>query len=183
MIHDAVVIMTSQCFSQFSIIVHEMQNMYTSVCSRAVTNRTGQRTRLLYSTCNGMRNLDRKSKNPYHDTRCNKGMIPHIATPPGNETHKMPSTQPLQWRRNGRYSVSNHQPYDCLLNRLYRRRSKKTSKLRVTGVCVGNSPGTGEFPAQMANNAENVSIWWRHHVNYTLWYLPVHQYNFDNWKL
>ena len=29
---------------------------------------------------------------------------------------------------------------------------------------VGNSPGTGEFPAQMASNAENVSIWWRHHV-------------------
>ena len=35
--------------------------------------------------------------------------------------------------------------------------------LRVTGLCVGNSPGTGEFPAQMASNAENVSIWWRHH--------------------
>ena len=28
---------------------------------------------------------------------------------------------------------------------------------------MGNSPGTGEFPAQMASNAENVSIWWRHH--------------------
>ena len=28
----------------------------------------------------------------------------------------------------------------------------------------GNSPGAGEFPAQMASNAENVSIWWRHHV-------------------
>ena len=28
----------------------------------------------------------------------------------------------------------------------------------------GNSPGTGEFPAQLASNAENVSIWWRHHV-------------------
>ena len=25
------------------------------------------------------------------------------------------------------------------------------------------TPGTGEFPAQMASNAENVSIWWRHH--------------------
>ena len=41
---------------------------------------------------------------------------------------------------------------------------KKTSKLRVTGLCVENSPGTGEFPAQMARNAENGSIWWRHHV-------------------
>ena len=69
----------------------------------------------------------------------------------------------LQWRHNGRDSVSNLQPNDCLLNRLFRRRPKKTSKLRVTGLCAGNSPGTGEFPAQMASNAENVSIWWRHH--------------------
>ena len=44
------------------------------------------------------------------------------------------------------------------------RRSKKTSKLRVTGLCAGNSPGTGEFPTQRASNAKNVSIWWRHHV-------------------
>ena len=71
----------------------------------------------------------------------------------------------LRWHHNGGDSVSNNQPHDCLLNRLFRRRSKKTSKLRVTGLCAGNSPGTGEFPAQMASNAENVSIWWRHHVN------------------
>ena len=70
----------------------------------------------------------------------------------------------LQWRHNGRDSVSNHQRHECLLNRLFRRRSKKTSKLRVTGLCAGNSPGTGEFPAQMVSYAENVSIWWRHHV-------------------
>ena len=71
---------------------------------------------------------------------------------------------PLRWRHNGRDSVSNHQSYDCLFNRLFRRRSKKTSKLLVTGLGVGNSPGTGDFPAQMASNAENVSIWWRHHA-------------------
>ena len=70
----------------------------------------------------------------------------------------------LRWRHNGRDSVSNHQPHDCLLSRLFRRRSKKTSKLRVTGLCSGNSPGTGEIPAQMASYAENVSIWCRHHV-------------------
>ena len=46
-----------------------------------------------------------------------------------------------------------------------RRRSKKTSKLRATGPCEGNSPVTGEFPAQRASNAENVSSWWRHHDN------------------
>ena len=70
----------------------------------------------------------------------------------------------LLWRHNGRDGVSNNQPHDCLLNLLFGRRSKKTSKLRVIGLCVGNSPVTGEFPAQMASNAENVSIWWRHHV-------------------
>ena len=47
----------------------------------------------------------------------------------------------LQWRHNDHDGVSNHQPHGCLLNRLFRRRSKKTSKLRVTGLCVGNSPG------------------------------------------
>ena len=71
---------------------------------------------------------------------------------------------PLQWRHNGCDSVSNHQPHECLLNRLFRRRLKKASKLRVTGLCAGNSPVPGQFPAQMASNAENVSIWWRHHV-------------------
>ena len=71
---------------------------------------------------------------------------------------------PLRWRHNDHAGVSNHQPHDCLLNRLFRRKSKKTSKLRVTCLCVGNSPGTGEFPAQMASYAENVSIWWRHHA-------------------
>ena len=45
----------------------------------------------------------------------------------------------LQWHHNGCDCVSNHQPHDCLLNLLFRRRSKKTSKLRVTGLCAWNS--------------------------------------------
>ena len=70
----------------------------------------------------------------------------------------------ITWRNNELDDVSNHQPHDCLFNLLFRRRSKKTSKLRVTGLCAGNSPVTGEFPLQRASNAENVAIWWRHHV-------------------
>ena len=72
----------------------------------------------------------------------------------------------------GAIAVSNHQPRDCLLSRLFRRKSKKTSKLRVTGLCAGNSPGTGEFPAQMSSYAEKVSIWWRHHdvIKYPLYF-------------
>ena len=54
------------------------------------------------------------------------------------------------------------------------RRSKKSSKLRVTGLCVGNSPGTGKFPAQMASNTENGSIWWRHYELLSYWiYLSI----------
>ena len=69
----------------------------------------------------------------------------------------------LHWRHSERYGVSNHRRLDCLLNCLFRRRSKKTSKLRATGHCDGNSPVTGEFPAQRTSNAKNVSVWWRHH--------------------
>ena len=81
--------------------------------------------------------------------------------PPSNDSCVPTGTSiytPLQWRHNGRNC-------DCLLNRLFRRRSTKTSKLRVTGLFAGNSPGpvTSEFPTQMASNAKNVSIWWRHH--------------------
>ena len=75
----------------------------------------------------------------------------------------------LQWHHNGHDGVSNHQPHHCLLNRLFGRRSKKTSNLCVTGLCVGNWPGTDEFPAQMASNAENISIWWRHHHDHCLY--------------
>ena len=74
----------------------------------------------------------------------------------------------LQWRHDEHNGVLNHQPHDCLLNRLFSRISSKTSKLRVTVLCAGNL--TGEFPAQRASNSENVSVWWRH---------PGHQLN-DN---
>ena len=62
-------------------------------------------------------------------------------------------------------------------------RSKKTSKL--TGLCVGNSPVTDEFPAQMASNAENVSIWWRYHVNMFVFSNPGRNnfYNYDWYQL
>ena len=71
---------------------------------------------------------------------------------------------PLQWRHNGRDGVSNHRHNDCLLSRLFRRRPKKTAKLRVTGLCAGNSPVTGEVPSQMASNEEKFFIWWHLHV-------------------
>ena len=69
----------------------------------------------------------------------------------------------LQWRHNERDGVSNHRLIHCLLSRLFKHRSKKISKLRVTSLCEGNSPMTGEFLAQRASSAENATIWWRHH--------------------
>ena len=72
------------------------------------------------------------------------------------------SMSTLQWHHNEGDGISKHRQLDGLLNCLFRHRSKKTSKLRVTGLCEGNSPVTGEFPSQRASNVENIPIWWRH---------------------
>ena len=69
----------------------------------------------------------------------------------------------LQWRHNERDCVPNPRGIDCLLNHLFGHRSKKTYKLCVTGLCEGNSPVTGEFPAQRPVARKLFSIWWRHH--------------------
>ena len=71
----------------------------------------------------------------------------------------------LHWRHNDHDGVSNHQPHGCLLNRLFRRRSKKTSKLRVTGLCVGNSPGPVNSPhkgpvTRKMFPFDDVIMWW-----------------------
>ena len=71
------------------------------------------------------------------------------------------SVLPLQWRHNGRDSVSNHQPHDCLLRRRLFRHNENIKAPRHWPFFAVNSPVTGEFPAQMASNEENVSIWWR----------------------
>ena len=78
----------------------------------------------------------------------------------------------LQWRHNERDSISNHQLHDCLLKCLFEAQINETSKLRVTGLCAGNSPVTGEFLAQRTSNTEYVSIWWRHHEMF--WYVRIY---------
>ena len=75
------------------------------------------------------------------------------------------------YERNG---VSNHRRLYCLLNRLFRRISKKTSKLRATGRCEGNPPATGGFPSQRASDAENLmtSSYIKHfQIHYIVWWL------------
>ena len=65
----------------------------------------------------------------------------------------------FQWCRNERNGVSNHRRLGCLLKHLFRRRLKKTPKLRVIGLCEGTAPVTAGFPSEMANNAETISIY------------------------
>ena len=65
--------------------------------------------------------------------------------------HRRSENRTLQWRHNECDVVSNHQRLDCLLTCLLRRGSKKTSKLRVTGLCEqgeGNPLVTGGFSSQ-----------------------------------
>ena len=87
--------------------------------------------------------------------------VANVVTPPSLRQNNVTASFifiTLQWRHNDRDGVSNNQPHDCLLRRLFKAQNNETPKLRVTGLCAGNSPMTGEFPAQMASNAENVSI-------------------------
>ena len=79
-----------------------------------------------------------ESVTPKKSTQPVSDLEPHFLT-------EMNLFRSLQWRHNDNDGVSNHQPHGCLLNRLFRRISKKTSKLHVTGLCVGNSPGPVNF--------------------------------------
>ena len=74
-----------------------------------------------------------------------------LVKPPLKSGHEwLVISNALQWRHTELDGVANHQPHDRLFNRLFGHRLKKTSKLCVTGLCVGNSPVTGEFPTQRA---------------------------------
>ena len=83
---------------------------------------------------------------------------------------------PLQWRHNERDGISNHLRIDGLLN--FAGADGKTLNFRVTGLCEVNWPVTGEFHSKRASNAENVSIWWRHHAMQYCFYDMVISRNF-----
>ena len=69
----------------------------------------------------------------------------------------------IRWHHNGLDSVSNHQPHHCLLNRLFRRRRKHQSSASLAFVW-----GIHRGPAQMASNAENVSIMSFHVISHKM---------------
>ena len=83
---------------------------------------------------------------------------------------------PLRWRHNERDIVSNHQPRECLLSRLIWRRSKKTSKLCVIGLCAGNSPGPvnstrkGPVTRKMFPFDDVIMLWSNHAFHATSWH-------------
>ena len=55
--------------------------------------------------------------------------------------------------------------HGSLLNRLFRQRSNKTPKLRITDLCAGNSPVTDEFPNKRPVTREKINLmtssWWK----------------------
>ena len=103
----------------------------------------------------------------------------------------------LHWPHNDHDGVSNHQPHGCLLNRLFRLWSKKTSKFRVPGLCVGNSPVPHKGPVTrkmfpfddviMDNAQDNALLIDQNHFEHRwLWYtscLHISQLNHPTFSL
>ena len=87
----------------------------------------------------------------------------HLSRFPNLSVMNPSVTNTLQWRHNGRDggSITGVSIVCSTVGSGGDQRKHQSSALLVLGV--GNSPVTGEFPAQRASKAENVSIWWRHH--------------------
>ena len=83
----------------------------------------------------------------------------------------------MQWRHNEHDGVSNYEPQDCcptIYSGVDQRKHQSSASLALV---KGNSPETGEFPAQMASNAEKVSIWWRNRVCFMFcWFVSAHNW-------
>ena len=81
--------------------------------------------------------------------------------------HYRPFT--LQWRHFEHDGVSIYQPHECSPSRLLRRRSKKTAKLRVAGLCAGNSPVTKIcLHGSLVYSPPKRSIIWTFGVNFVV---------------
>ena len=87
----------------------------------------------------------------------------------------------LQWCQNERQGVSCHRRLDWLIKPLFRRRSKKISKLRITGLCEENPPGNSDssrkgpvtqkmFPFDGVVMTSDIS-WWRNDISFKLIYM------------
>ena len=131
--------------------------VYTSVCSGADQRKHQSSTSLAF-----VRGIHRSPVNPPHKRPVTRKLFSFddvIMLFFYTFDRLLLSSVSLQRRHNRWNGVSNHQPPDCLLYRLFKAQIKETSKLRVTDFCEGDSAVTGEFPSQRASNTENVSIW------------------------
>ena len=94
-------------------------------------------------------------------------------------------TSTLQWRHNGRNSVSNHQPHDCLLNRLFRRRTKKSSAslafVRVIHRGPVNSPHKWPVTRKMLP-LDDVIMYYKSCENIIFCYTPYHEPVYTGWS-
>ena len=87
----------------------------------------------------------------------------------------------LQWRLNWHDGVSNHQ-LKSVYSPVYSGADQGKHQSSASLAFEGNSPVTGEFSAQRASNAENVSIWWRHHAKCQLYVIPPTTASFGSFK-
>ena len=69
----------------------------------------------------------------------------------------------LQWRHNDHDGVSNTS-LTVVYSTVYTDADQSKHQSSRHWPLCGEFTGTGEFLAQRASYAENVSIWWRHHV-------------------
>ena len=80
--------------------------------------------------------------------------------------------QPLRWRHDERHVVSNHRHRDCLLNRLFRRTSKKTHKRIVRGKCfrLMTSSWQWQFSSKQVTNRWDTQTYSGAIINFVLLY-------------
>ena len=97
----------------------------------------------------------------------------------------------LSWvlSHNERDGISNHQPHHCLLMRLFRRRSKKTPKLRVTGLCGGihrwpvNSPHKGPVTRKMFPFDDVIMDHFKTHSPFCRFFMVLVELWFHDWNV
>ena len=112
--------------------------------------------------------------NPKYNKSCGFGKNAHVTA----HLIGYHSLWPLLWRHNGHDGVSNDQPHDCLLSHLFRRWSKKISKLRVIGLCGGihrwpvNSPHKWQVKQKMFPFDDVIIRYNRDYISMVLVSLP-----------
>ena len=110
-----------------------------------------------------------------YSANCQPFCSSFILSTDDHQIHK--GSYSLQWRHNGRDSVSDHQPRHCFIQRFIQAQIKESIKAPRHWPLCGEFTGDQWIPRTNAqkrgkcfhlmifcSNAENVSTWWCHHV-------------------